>query len=53
MIVKYHVERFTERGWVRVAADLPEHHVATNMKNTLAKHAGIDPENYSILVEVS
>lgn len=50
-ILKYHVERSTVNGWLRVVTGLTEHHVASNMVKELAKQTGLDRENYSILIE--
>lgn len=51
--MKFHVDRFTVDGWIRIASDLVSMDVAKNMQKALAKANNIDVDNYSILVEVA
>lgn len=50
MSIKYYVERWTLRGWVRTTEGLNSLQVAENMKETLSRRHHEDIENFSIVV---
>lgn len=50
--MRYHIELWKDGKWCRLCSNLASMDVALNLKRDWARRNRIEPDNYSILIEV-